>query len=109
MLGLSGINRDEAKEVKTICQKALSDLKNFVELNGKVENNLKQRILGSSWFIAFSKFEVFDEEILELFEKLKNISKSQVKILSTYICIFIYVSVYGYLLLFVVIIIERMV
>src|SRR5437763_12918350 len=91
MLGLSGINRDEVKEVKTIYQEGLSDLKNFVELDGKVKNDLKLRILGSAWFIAFSKFEVFNEEIFDLFEILKIISTSEVNFFNY---IYIYTCMY---------------
>nr|CAG8503636.1 3784_t:CDS:10 [Entrophospora candida] len=77
MLGLSGVNHEEVKEVKTIYQKALSDLKKFVELNGKVKNDHKRRILGSAWFVAFSKFEKYDEGIIELFEKLTSVTTSK--------------------------------
>ncbi|CAJ0840455.1 19076_t:CDS:2 [Entrophospora sp. SA101] len=66
----------EVKEVKTIYQKALSDLKKFVELNGKVKNDHKQQILSSAWFVAFSKFEKY-EDIIELFEKLTSVTTSR--------------------------------
>ncbi|CAJ0750028.1 17552_t:CDS:2, partial [Entrophospora sp. SA101] len=84
MLGLSGVNHEEVKEVKTIYQKALSDLKKFVELNGKVENDHKRRILGSAWFVAFSKFERYDENIIELFEKLTKWTGYDVHFTQTY-------------------------
>ncbi|CAG8614440.1 7786_t:CDS:2, partial [Dentiscutata heterogama] len=81
MIGLSNIDCDDEPETERIYQMALSDLKKFVENNGKVDENIKSRIAGSAWFVSFSRGKGLNEEIIEILEKATKISGARVNIL----------------------------
>ena len=79
LLGLSNIDREDGEEVEQIYQKCLSDLKEFVNTGGKINENIKSTIVGSAWFVGFSKDKGFNEEIVEIFEKAIKIADTEVK------------------------------
>ncbi|CAG8732418.1 34724_t:CDS:2, partial [Racocetra persica] len=74
MIGLSNVDCDDEPEVERIYQMALSDLKEFVESDGKVDERIKNRIAGSTWFVSFSRGKSLNEEIIEILEKATKIS-----------------------------------
>ncbi|CAG8453738.1 12564_t:CDS:10 [Dentiscutata erythropus] len=74
MIGLSNVDCDDEPETERIYQMALSDLKKFVENNGKIDENIKSRIAGSAWFVSFSRGKGLNEEIIEILEKATKIS-----------------------------------
>ncbi|CAG8538899.1 7710_t:CDS:10 [Ambispora leptoticha] len=79
MLGLANIDREEEPIVKSIYQKALETLRNFVEMSGKYDGN-KEFVIGSVWFLAFSQGKTsYKEEVVELLEKAMQISGKTIK------------------------------
>jgi hypothetical protein len=80
LLGLSNIDREDGEEVEQLYQKCLSDLKEFINTGGKIDESIKSTITGSAWFVGFSKGKDFSEEIVEIFEKLTIIADTEVKI-----------------------------
>ncbi|CAG8584546.1 9430_t:CDS:2, partial [Cetraspora pellucida] len=77
MIGLSNVDCDDEPEAERIYQMALSDLKKFVESDGKVDKHIKNRIAGSAWFVSFSRGRNLNEEILEILEKATKISSAK--------------------------------
>jgi hypothetical protein len=88
LLGLSNIDREEEEKAEQIYQKCLSDLKEFVNTRGKIDENIKSTIAGSAWFVGLSKGKGFDEEIIDIFEKAIKIADTEVKIFEIYKNIF---------------------
>ncbi|RIB25939.1 hypothetical protein C2G38_372583 [Gigaspora rosea] len=77
MIGLSNVDCDDEPETERIYQMALSDLKEFVENNGIIDESNKSRIAGSAWFVGFSRGKGLNEEIIEFLEKATKISGSR--------------------------------
>lgn len=91
LLGLSNIDREEEEKAEQIYQKCLSDLKEFVNSGGKIDENIKSTIAGSAWFVGFSRGKGSDEEIFEIvdiFEKAIKIADTEVKVLKFIVHVF---------------------
>ncbi len=78
LLGLSNIDREYEEVIEQIYQKCLSDLKEFVNTKGKIDENIKSTIAGSAWFVSFFKGKDFNEEIVEIFNKATQIANAEV-------------------------------
>ncbi|CAB5373170.1 unnamed protein product [Rhizophagus irregularis] len=99
LLGLSNIDREEEEKAEQIYQKCLSDLKEFVNSGGKIDENIKSTIAGSAWFVGFSRGKGSDEEIFEIvdiFEKAIKIADTEYEWTGYY---FHFSQVYSHILL----------
>ncbi|CAG8453321.1 807_t:CDS:10 [Diversispora eburnea] len=77
MIGLSKINYNDEEELEPIYQKALFNLKEFVEKNGKINKDVKKNIAGAAWLVGFSEGKEVTEEIVELLGKVVKISSKE--------------------------------
>ncbi|CAG8528124.1 16440_t:CDS:10 [Funneliformis mosseae] len=79
LLGLSSIDHEYKDAIEQIYQKCLSDLKEFVNTEGRIDENIKRTIAGSAWLVGFSKGEDPNEEIVEIFKKATQIASDELE------------------------------
>ncbi|CAI2165552.1 14383_t:CDS:10 [Funneliformis geosporum] len=77
LLGLSNIDHEYKEAIGQIYQKCLLDLKEFVNTEGRIDENIKSTIAGSAWLVGFSKGLDPNEEIVEIFKKATQIASNE--------------------------------